>query len=108
VGRGDIIGGGNMKDGYRVIVDFQGGPLDKLPPDAPVSAEVTALLGGEVAEQSVEHVKQSGDWRLSILAKPADDRPLELRAHLKSRDDTLTETWTYTLPVENDLKESRR
>lgn len=104
VGRGDIIGGGNAKDAYRFIVDFHGGRLETLPTDAPVTAEVSAMLGGKVVEQYIERIEQTGHWRLSILARPADDKPLELRAHLKLEDEPLSETWTYTLPMENDIR----
>lgn len=108
VGRGDIIGGGKVKGAYRLIADFQGGPLEALPDDAPVTAEVNAMLGGKVLEQYVERVEQNGHWRLSILAQPAEGRPLELRAHLRQDGETLSETWTYTLPVENDIREAAR
>ncbi|WP_206609535.1 glucan biosynthesis protein G [Thiohalobacter thiocyanaticus] len=104
VGLGDILGGGNVKNSYRLIADFKGGPLQGLGADAPVTAEVSAMLGGKVLERYVEYVEQTGHWRLSILASPAEGKPLELRAYLKRDDTQLSETWTYTLPTENDIK----
>lgn len=103
VGRGDVLGGGNVKGAYRIIADFKGGPLEKLSPRAPVIAKVTGLLDSKVLEQYVEYVEQSNVWRLSILAKPANGRPLELRGFLQTEDNTLTETWTYNLPVDNSI-----
>ncbi|BCO32489.1 glucans biosynthesis protein G [Thiohalobacter sp. COW1] len=104
VGLGDILGGGDVENAYRLIADFQGGPLEGLTADAPVTADVTAMLGGRVLEQYVEYVEQNGHWRLSILAMPAEGKPLELRAYLKRDATPLSETWTYTLPTENDIK----
>ena len=41
VGAGDRAGGGNAENAYRVIVDFTGGPLAELEPQAPVISKVT-------------------------------------------------------------------
>jgi len=103
VGDGNIIGGGKEKDAYRIIVDFTGGVLDKVSPEALVNGVVSAQEGGDVLEQYVEYNAPSKAWRLSILARPAKDKPLMLRAFLTQEDKTLTETWTYRLPVDNDI-----
>ena len=109
VGNGGIVGGGNVDGAYRVIVDFRGGPLDKLKPRAPVVGNVTALEGGEILEHFVEYNAPLRAWRLSMLARPAADKPLSLRAFLAEADRPLTETWTYRLPAGNDiLPEGRR
>jgi glucans biosynthesis protein len=103
IGDGNIIGGGKVPNAYRIILDFTGGPLDKLASDAPVKSHVTALEGGEVLEHFVEYHEQIKGWRLSILAKPAEKKSLHLRAFLNSDTTTLTETWTYRLPVVNHI-----
>jgi periplasmic glucans biosynthesis protein len=103
VGDGSIVGGGNVEGAYRVIVDFRGGALERLQPGAAVSGTVTALDGGEVIEHYVEHNAPAGAWRLSILAKPARDRALALRAFLSHEEAAVTETWSYRLPPENDI-----
>jgi glucans biosynthesis protein len=103
VGNGNQIGGGNVAGAYRVIVDFNGGPLDQLLPHAAVVGSVTAQEGGKVIEQFVEYNESLHAWRLSILAKPAQGKPLTLRAYLSESDKTLTETWTYRLPPNNDI-----
>lgn len=109
LGDGSIVGGGSVAGAYRVIVDFQGGPLDKLQPRAPVTATVNALEGGEILEHFVEYNVPLRAWRLSLLARPAADKSLALRAFLSEGDRSLTETWTYRLPPENDiLPEGRR
>lgn len=104
VGDGNIIGGGSTKGAYRVIVDFAGGGLAKLPPDAAVTSEVSAQEGGAVLEHFVEYVEPAQHWRLSILAKPAEGKPLALRAYLKKGEDAVSETWTYELPVDDQFK----
>jgi periplasmic glucans biosynthesis protein len=103
VGRGDVMGGGNAPGAYRIIVDFKGGELDKLAPGAPIGTDVTAQEGGKVLEHFLVYVEPSKVWRLSILARPAANKPLAVRARLKMEQESLTETWTYTLPQDNDI-----
>src|SRR5690554_206065 len=103
VGDGNRVGGGNEEGAYRLIVDFAGGPLQEVSAEAPVVGKVTALEGGELIEQFVEYNEPLQAWRLSILARPAKGRPLSLRAFLSEGERTLTETWTYRLPPENDI-----
>lgn len=103
VGRGDLVGGGKEAGSYRILVDFRGGTLDTLPPDATISSVVSAQEGSEVIEQFLTYVAPSKVWRLSILARPAEKKPLALRAALKMDDKVLSETWTYTLPINNTI-----
>ena len=100
VGSGNMVGGGNVKGSYRVIVDFAGGPLAGRDVKAPVGV-VTAADDGQVIESFVEYVEPLQRWRLSMLAKPAEGKPLVLRAFLKEGGKTLTETWTYRLPADD-------
>ncbi|MFC6672167.1 glucan biosynthesis protein G [Marinobacterium aestuariivivens] len=104
VGDGSVIGGGSEKGAYRILVDFNGGVLDKQRPRAPVLSHVTATDGGEVLEHFVEYNEALKGWRLSVLARPAEKKPLSLRAYLSLGDETLTETWTYRLPANNDIR----
>lgn len=104
VGDGSIIGGGAEKGAYRILVDFNGGVLDKQRPRAPVLSNVTAMEGGEVLEHFVEYNEALKGWRLSMLVRPATRKSLSLRAFLSLGDETLTETWTYRLPANNDIR----
>ena len=108
VGDGNVNGGGRVPGAYRVIVDFTGGDLAKLPPSAIVEGVVTGLNQTEVLEEFTENNTVLGQWRLSILAKPGENRPLELRAYLKTGEQTLTETWTYRLPRNSGILNERR
>jgi len=103
VGDGNIVGGGAEKGAYRIIVDFEGGELDKLAATKRVTATVTALQEGEVLEHFVEYNALLKTWRLSMLAKPHRNESLVLRAFLIADDKALTETWTYRLPPVNDI-----
>lgn len=86
---------------YRFVVDFAGGELDDAKPDSTISAVVTGLSDTQVRQQSVHFVAPAKVWRLSIQAAPAKDKPVALRAYLKSGDKTLSETWSYALPANN-------
>jgi glucans biosynthesis protein len=86
---------------YRLVVDFAGGPLAKLKPDASIAANVTGLDGTKVVGHTVRWVAPSKRWRLSIRAKPAAGKPLALRAFLQHGKQTVSETWSYALPAKN-------
>jgi len=103
VGDGSRVGGGTASGAYRLIVDFIGGPLDGLSEKTRITAAVTALENGEILDHFVEYVPACKCWRLSVLARPSADRPLALRAFLQKGDVTLTETWNYRLPYDNDI-----
>lgn len=104
VGDGGIIGGGSVPGSYRLLIDFAGGALDGLKADAPVQGVVTGLEGAEVIEHYVEFNEPGRAWRLSMLVRPAQETSLALRVFLKLNDATASETWTYRLPIENDMR----
>lgn len=101
VGAGPAPGTRAPSTGYRLVVDFAGGELDDLMPNAKVRAVVTGLDGTRVRQQQVFRVAPADAWRLSIEASPAANKPLALRAFLKLGGQTLSETWTYALPATN-------
>lgn len=108
IGDGDRIGGGETEGGYRIIVDFAGGELGELPADAAVVSKVSGGESVEVLEHFVEYVPESGHWRLSMLARPAPQATMELRAYLELKGKVLTETWTYSLPPGTGLRANQR
>ena len=103
LGDGTRIGGGDAEGAVRVIVDFEGGPLAERSADAAVASQVTVLEDGELLEHFVEYVAPLERWRLSVLVRPAANRPLSLRAYLHEQEQTLTETWTYQLLPGSDV-----
>jgi len=92
---------GTMEGGYRFIVDFEGGRLKSLPGDTVVRGVITVGSGAEIGEELLDqHVVKNtatGGWRLGFQLKPKDNKPVDLRAFLQKGDETLTETWSYTL-----------
>jgi glucans biosynthesis protein len=96
VGR-DLVGADAKAGSYRVIVDFAGGRLEQMR-QASVHADVSAQRGGQIVERQLERVAATGEWRLSVLARPAENEPLSLRATLRANGAALTETWDYEVP----------
>lgn len=100
VGDGNRTGGGDVEDAYRIIVDFAGGPLDKLKPDAAVISNVSEASGSEgaeILEHYVEYIAADNNWRLSMLVRPGKgDAPI-FRGQLLLDGKPLTEVWTYPL-----------
>jgi glucans biosynthesis protein len=98
---------GTQENAKRLLVDFEGEVLRRLPPDAVVEGLVTAAATGgetagsarpaEVLEQQVIRHPVTGGWRLVFQLRPPDDDPVELRAFLRHGDNVLTETWSYLL-----------
>jgi periplasmic glucans biosynthesis protein len=81
------------------VVDFDGESLLKLPPDAKVVSVVSADANAQILEKDAYRNSVSGGWRMVLRLRRLDDaKPVELRGHLRSAGETLTETWSYVLP----------
>jgi glucans biosynthesis protein len=81
------------------VVDFEGPALRKLPADADVEGIVTVDANAAVREVVTHHNDVTGGWRLALrLARTDNAKPVELRAYLRTRTTTLSETWSYVLP----------
>lgn len=104
IGDGNRIGGGSAEGAFRIIVDFAGGLLDNLEPDATVVSKVSGAEDNEIIEHFVEYLEPNGHWRLSMLVRPPAKEPLAVRAFLSLDDKALTETWTYELPADADVR----
>jgi glucans biosynthesis protein len=99
---------GKLEGARRLVVDFEGPTLHKIPADSVVEGVVTALGRGgdgavaehapaEVLEQQVIRNPLTGGWRLVFQVKTPDSEPVELRAFLRHGADVITETWSYLL-----------
>jgi glucans biosynthesis protein len=81
------------------VIDFDGPALRKLAADARVDDVVTSDANAEVIEHFVHRNDAAGGWRVSLRLRRQDDaKPVELRAFLRSGNNTLSETWSYILP----------
>ncbi|MGH8129034.1 MAG: glucan biosynthesis protein G, partial [Gammaproteobacteria bacterium] len=95
--------GSSTQNVYRVVVDFSGGALSRIGAKGSIDAVVSGLEGTQILSHNVYWVAPNKHWRLSFLAAPASGKPLDLRAFLKSGNETLSETWAYALPVKNRI-----
>jgi glucans biosynthesis protein len=86
-------------DVVKFNVDFEGPALSALPPGVDVDADLSLTNG--VRQLLVVHPNEvRGGWRMVVQAKRIDkDKPMELRAHLRRGDRTLSETWSYIVPT---------
>ena len=83
-----------------MIVDFEGPTLRKLAPDTVVQGVVSADANVDVLEANAYRNDVTGGWRLALRIKRQDDKkPGELRAFLRTGTTTLSETWSYILPI---------
>ena len=69
-------------------------------PIRPCEASCSADANSEIVEANAYRNDVTGGWRLALRVKRQDDKkPVELRAFLRNGGTTLSETWSYILPV---------
>lgn len=78
----------------KFVVDFRGGMLAALEPDAKITA-VATVAGGTILQTAVFKVDANNDWRMILDVKMGDTKLVELNAHLAGFDQRLSETWLY-------------
>ncbi len=91
--------GGTMKDAQRFVIDFSGEKLGAIPADRVLRGVITVVGGEEVGELLDQQVMPNPfcrGRRLIFQVRPKK-RPLELRAFLDERGETLTETWSSVI-----------
>jgi glucans biosynthesis protein len=92
------IGAGGTADlnpGVRkFVLDFGGKTLEELSSEALVEA-VISTSSGKIINTVVHKNEVTGGWRVFFELVPDGRNPAELRNFLKSKDDVLTETWSY-------------
>lgn len=89
------VAGVEVQDNLRkFVVDFRGGFLDSLGPEAEITPIVT-VANGEVVGTVLQRVPQTGVWRLFLDLSAEDDAVVEMSAHLAGYGRKLTENWLY-------------
>jgi glucans biosynthesis protein len=79
------------------VVDFA--PPVAARTEAPVDAVVSSDGNGEILESGIRRNEVTGGWRLHLRVRRIDEKkPVELRAFLRSRELTISETWSYIIP----------
>lgn len=87
------------KNGIAFVVDFNGPALRRLPSGAPVKAIVSSNGNGKILLNHVRYNPVTGGRRLYLrLQRRNPANPVELRAYLRIKHDTVSETWSYILP----------
>lgn len=78
----------------KFILDFNGGSLPLLAEDQPVEALVSSS-SGIIENIIVQRNDEIGGWRLFFNFTPEGEKTSDIRAFLRLRSETLTETWSY-------------
>lgn len=92
-GAGGVSGVVNPENKRKFVIDFKGGLLSRLGPDAEVTP-VVAVAGGDLVAVTLARVDGSDLWRV-VLDVQSDSPLVELSAHVAGYDRKLTETWLY-------------
>ncbi len=94
IGRGGTPGLSHPKGAHKFVIDFQGGPLDSMPPRFDVTPVVT-LSRGKPENAYVIKIVGTQRWRAFFDVNLANQAPLDMRCYLRLGNKTLTETWLY-------------
>ena len=94
-GVGGIAGQPRPKGQEKFVVDFAGGPLDRLSEKAEVIADINVTRGTIAGKIVAFRVAAAKCWRASFDIKAEGSAPVDLRGFLRLGEDPLTETWLY-------------
>jgi glucans biosynthesis protein len=87
-------------DSIGFTVDFAGPALEKLKSDEPVEGIVSVDANGELLERNTMYNPVTHGRRLTMRVRRTDaDKPVEIRAYLRSGNTGISETWSYILPA---------
>lgn len=93
-GVGGVSGVENTDGSRKFVVDFAGGLLSRLPPDAQVEGIVT-ISAGEIVVQTLSKIDANDVWRLVLDVRANAGTPVELVAHVAGYGRKLSENWLY-------------
>ncbi len=93
-GQGGVSGGEAEPGVRKFVVDFEGGVLGTLPPDADI-APVLNIGGGEALVTALSKIDGTDIWRLVVDVRGRPGSVTELVAHIAGYDRKLTENWLY-------------
>jgi glucans biosynthesis protein len=93
-GQGGISGVENAASLRKFVVDFKGGELQAMEPDAllEVKAEASA---GKITSTTLSKVAANDVWRLVLDVETDGETLIELKASVAADGVPLTETWLY-------------
>lgn len=91
-GAGGVSGVANTDGARKFVVDFAGGMLASLPPDAKIEP-VARASGGTISVLTLSKIDGQDIWRLVIDVLPEAGATVELSAYVAGYGRKLTETW---------------
>ncbi len=84
-----------------LIVDFDGPMFKKFPAEAKLEGIVSGDSNIEILRRHTYRNDVTGGWRMTMTVRRIDNgKPAELRAHLRNGNETVSETWSYILPMQ--------
>jgi glucans biosynthesis protein len=87
-------------DDFQFVLDFDGPALRALDPKTPVEVVFSVDGNGQATYSNAQPNAIAGGWRTTLRFKRLDSaKPVELRAFLKTSNETVSETWSYLLPA---------
>jgi len=78
----------------KFVIDFRGGELENLSPDAPLVADLQKSTG-TISELAIRRLPDNRTWRASFKLEPDGNKIADMRLYLKLRDQRLSEVWSY-------------
>ncbi len=96
IGRGNEPGKPRALDIFRIVVEFEGRPLDALP-HGTLPEPVVDASRGRIASAVVEPVPGTRRLRILFDLHAPGPEPVELRGFLRLADRPLSETWLFQL-----------
>jgi glucans biosynthesis protein len=93
-GVGGVSGVPQETPSRKFVLDFMGGLLAAMGPDAKVTPVITAH-GARIVDRGLYKVEETGGWRLNFDLERDSDGPVELMAHITGYGRKLSEVWLY-------------
>lgn len=93
-GHGGFAGVEAKQGTRKFVVDYKGGLIAAMEPDAEIQP-VVSIANGEITGTVLEKIAGTDIWRLVIDISAAEGAVVELAAHLAGFDRRLTENWLY-------------
>jgi len=93
-GVGGVSGVEAARDTRKFVVDFAGGQIASLPPEAEIEP-VVSVGGGELMGVTLDKIAAGDIWRVAIDVRAAPSSVVELGLHLAGYGQKLSEDWLY-------------
>jgi len=93
-GQGGISGVENAATLRKFVVDFKGGELEAMAPDAPLEVKAEASAG-KITSTTLSKVAANDVWRLVLDVETGAETLIELKASVSANGTPISETWLY-------------